>query len=495
MYFRKNLLKIIVFAIILSFIILSMTGVTVADTKIDISKPVELKWFVIGEGDQPDISLVEDSVNKYIKDKINATIILKTFGWDIYQQKMALMIAAGEPFDMCFTSNWSVYYPYASMGVFTDLTDMLDTYAPKTKALLGKNILKGAEVNGRVYAIPSYQKNITNSYGLLFNKSLVNKYKINVSKIKKLADLEPIFKSVKAKSPKVIDFYPLDTTGKYSVFSTLNYNELTGLKLPGSVEIYGKNTKVVNQYDTPTAKSLFSLMNKWYKKGYISKSSKDQDFFKKNQNNILAFYSLLDPFIQEDLHDYNNLEVLPVELSKPFISSNSVTSFMQGISATSLNPERALMFLELVNTDEKLANMVNYGIEGTHFEIIGAKTIDFLPDANKYIPSAGPIFGNSSILYQISDYTPKNWDRLDKSVKNAAISPLLGFNFNSQYVVNQLNKLEEIINKYYTDLSIGKIDPAVYLPKMNKEFKNAGLQKVLTEMQKQVDVFVKAKNK
>ncbi|HEX2927920.1 MAG TPA: DUF3502 domain-containing protein, partial [Ruminiclostridium sp.] len=84
------------------------------------------------------------------------------------------------------------------------------------------------------------------------------------------------------------------------------------------------------------------------------------------------------------------------------------------------------------------------------------------------------------------------WNKVKENINRAIPSPLLGFNFNSQYVADELSSLEEIVNKYYIDLSIGKIDPAVNLPKMNKEFKNAGLQKVLNEIQKQVDTFVKA---
>lgn len=492
---KKVILKFLVFTITMSFIILNLTGISSvsADIGIDMSEPAELKWYVMGNGDQPDISSVEDAMNKYLSDKINTTVSLRTFARDIYYQKLTVLIAAGESFDMCFTFNANANYNrFVSYGIFKDITDMLDTYAPKTKALLGENILKAAEVNGCLYAIPTYQKNIASSYGLLFNKSLAQKYKIDVSKIKKLQDLDSIFKNVKAKAPKVIDFYPLDTSGTNSVFFTLNNEKLYDSRIPGSVQTDGKSTKVINEYDTPQAKSLFSLMNKWYKQGYISKSSKDSEFFENNKNNILAFYSLLDPFVKENMADFENLQVLPVELTKPILSSSFIDSFMQAISATCENPERALMLLELVNTDEKLANMLNYGIEGTHYKKTGAKTVTLLPDAVNYSPGTDFIFGNGSIVYQRSDQTYKDWNKVSANVKRAVPSPLLGFSFNPDPVADKLARLDEIADKYFIDLSIGKLDPAVNLPKMNNEFKNSGLQKALSEMQKQVDAFVKA---
>ncbi|HEX2925687.1 MAG TPA: extracellular solute-binding protein, partial [Ruminiclostridium sp.] len=331
---RRNVCRILFFVFTLSLIMCSFTSLTAvgADSKTDTLEPVNLKWYVAGEGDQPDTSLVEDAVDKYLKNKINATVTIKTFGWGEYNEKMAVLFAAGEPFDMCFTSSWAAYYsPYSLVGAFKDLTDMMDTYAPKTKAFLGSTVLKGAEVNGRLYAIPNYQKNIACSYGIVLNKNLAQKYKVDVSKIKKLQDLEPIFKNVKAKAPNVIDFYPMDSTENNSVFVTLNYDELAGYRLPGAVQMNGNSTKVINQYDTPQAKTIFALMNKWYKQGYISKSSKDSGFFEKNKDNILAFYSTLDPFIKEDLANFNDLEVLPVELNKPFISTSSITFSLTAI--------------------------------------------------------------------------------------------------------------------------------------------------------------------
>ncbi|WP_162178024.1 DUF3502 domain-containing protein [Ruminiclostridium cellobioparum] len=42
-------------------------------------------------------------------------------------------------------------------------------------------------------------------------------------------------------------------------------------------------------------------------------------------------------------------------------------------------------------------------------------------------------------------------------------------------------------------MSFGKVDPAATLSKMNSEMKKAGLQNVLSEMQKQVDKFKRQK--
>lgn len=82
-----------------------------ANTEIDISKPVKLKWIVIGNGDQKDIDIVHELINDYLKDKINANLELKTYMWgDDFEEHLSVFMSAGVPFDINFTSYWTVNY-------------------------------------------------------------------------------------------------------------------------------------------------------------------------------------------------------------------------------------------------------------------------------------------------------------------------------------------------------------------------------------------------
>lgn len=495
--FVNGCIGVFLTVLLLTLSLLGQSAVGAA-SKPDISKKVELQWYVIGNGRQDDTELVETEVNKYLKEKINATLKLNTLTWgDDFEQKMAVKIAAGEQFDITFTSSWALNYRnYASMSAFKDITGMLDTYAPKTKALLGENMLKGAEVNGKIYALPSFSKDMPSSYGVLLNKKLVNKFKINTNKIKKLEDLEAAFKTIKAKQPKVIDFYPFDQYGDNGIYDVLNYDNLNGNYSVGSVKRDGTSTTVVNSYETQEAKALFSLMNKWYKSGYINKSATaDESYFNSNSSNIFAFNSNLYPSKCTSILESKGLDMIPISLNSVILNTQGVTSSMQAISATSKNPERALMFLELVNTDEKLSNLINYGIEGIHYKKAGEKTISQISSAyERYNPGTSWLFGNSFIPYSFEGSPVISEKAANEYVKSAIPSPLLGFSFDSEPVSTQIEKLDSIVKKYYSNLCLGKTDPSVYLPKMNKELKNAGLQKVLTEMQKQVDTFT-SKNK
>lgn len=465
-----------------------------ANTEIDISEPVKLKWIVIGNGDQEDIDIVQEEINAYLEDKINATLDLKTYMWgDDFEQHIAIFMASGEPFDISYTAYWAANYrKYSLKSYYKDITDMLDIYAPKTKDLLGKNILKGAEVNGRIYALPVYNSSIIKNYGILLNEDLVNKYKVDVSKIKKLQDLEPILKTIISKEKGVIGFYPFNNYGD-NVVNLLNYDRL--IDAPGAVLRDGKSTKVVNEYETSEAKAMFSLMNKWYKAGYIPKISEpDSSYYDANFGKFFAMYSSVSAFTSFEIGVPRGYSIIPIQLGKPALTTSSVSGSMHAISANSENPERALMFLELVNTDEYLSNLINHGIEEYHYEKIGDNQISILDEGyESYTPGTNWLFGNESIVYSYYGSDPEGWKKQNEYVNNAVPSPLLGFEVNSDTIESQVNKIQKVEEKYLNNLVIGKVDPNKTLSKMNSEMNKVGLKKVVAEMQKQVDKFVQQK--
>ncbi|MCM3117516.1 DUF3502 domain-containing protein [Neobacillus sp. MER 74] len=62
-----------------------------------------------------------------------------------------------------------------------------------------------------------------------------------------------------------------------------------------------------------------------------------------------------------------------------------------------------------------------------------------------------------------------------------------GFHFNSDPVRSELASITNISKEFYPALATGSVDPEEYLPKYNKKLKEAGIDKVLKEIQKQFD--------
>ena len=131
-------------------------------------EPVTLKIWFHGSTVTPDASAkVMESVNAYLKDKINATIEPIWGTWGDFDQATVTALAGGDKVDMYFTCNWSAdeYNKYAKDGYWVKLDDMLDTYAPELKATIPQGIWDCAETNGYdglgIYAVPGLKDTAT----------------------------------------------------------------------------------------------------------------------------------------------------------------------------------------------------------------------------------------------------------------------------------------------------------------------------------------------
>ena len=120
----------------------------------DESEPYEIVWYTIGSSGMKDLNLVEEEINKYLKEKINATVKLNIFDYGTYQTKMANISSSGEKYDLRWI-NRATYQSEVYKGAFIDVNDLFSKYAPKTREMLGESFLKGCMVSNGLYGIPA----------------------------------------------------------------------------------------------------------------------------------------------------------------------------------------------------------------------------------------------------------------------------------------------------------------------------------------------------
>ena len=91
----------------------------------DMSKEVALKWY-IRIAEPKGAAEVVAEVNKYLKEKINATVDIVFVQPGDYDQKMQMAMAANEKFDLVWTANWANDYQNNILrGAFLELNDLL----------------------------------------------------------------------------------------------------------------------------------------------------------------------------------------------------------------------------------------------------------------------------------------------------------------------------------------------------------------------------------
>ena len=315
-----------------------------------------------------------------------------------------------------------------------------------------------------------------------------------MSTIKKFEDLEPALKIIKEKEGAngVEAFQTL--TGE-SAYRILDFEKLVDDNVAGALYGDGRDTKVVNDFATPEAMSLFTTLNKWYKAGYIRKDADTITDYApaRKAGKVFACTASLKPGKDAEQSLSDGVNWKQVDITPARATTREMTGSMQAISKTSKNPERALMFLELMNNDATLCNLVNYGLEGTHYTKINDTTIEQTQAGkDNYNNGLQWLFANQFNTYLFQTEDPQKWTKFKEYNASAAASPILGFTFNTEKVKTQIAALTSVKKQFMPGLETGKVDPATVVPKFTDKLKAAGLDAALAEMQTQVDAFVAA---
>lgn len=440
-------------------------------------KPVNLVWYTIG-GTQKDLDKVVAEANKYLIEKINTTIEIKLIDWGDYNQKMQVIAASGEPFDIAFTSSWAFnYVEGARKGYFQELDQLIEQHGQGIKEVLNPAFLEGSKIDGHNFAIPT-NKELPAQAVWRFNKNLLDKYKLNAADATTLESLEPMLKVIKENEP---DMYPIQV----NMGPFLPYDfALEGI--PVGVSLTDPELKMVNVWATPEAKQTFETMEKYYKAGYLppdvaTKTGNDHELTGKwlvDKQHTVPFADIL-------WTDGFKYPIVSTPIHEPMVFNWSVTGSMQAISAKSKYPEQAMQFLNLLNTDKYLRNLINNGIEGTHYNKISEGVYEPIKDSGYGMASF--TLGNMFLLDKLKEDPADKWEQYQVFNDSAKNAPLLGFQFDPSSVMTEIANVKNAVDEFGPALNTGSVDLAKILPKAIEKLNSQGLDKIIAEAQKQVD--------
>nr|WP_240548451.1 DUF3502 domain-containing protein [Paenibacillus lignilyticus] len=152
------------------------------------------------------------------------------------------------------------------------------------------------------------------------------------------------------------------------------------------------------------------------------------------------------------------------------------------------------MFLELLRTDQSYYNLLTYGIEGKHYEITADNKLKAL-DLDGFAPEGYCSWGfKSPEFYKEPVDSPPNIDEVRKQLADRALdNPYALFTPDFEPVKNEMAAVNNVVQQYALPLNYGYIkDPEEGLKTLVDKIKNAGSDKIMAEMQKQLDAFLAA---
>jgi putative aldouronate transport system substrate-binding protein len=454
----------------------------------------EIQWFM-PNGVQPDMEAVNVEMSKITKEKINAALKVEYVDWGSYDQKMQIKMAASEPMDLIFTSNWSNdYITGVNKGAYLEISmDKLKTLAPNVLAGVPEKCWPAAMVKGKLYAIINTQVE-GRTPGFVGLKKYFDKYGFDAAKMTKLEDLAPLLEKIKAGEPGVTPFALTNLNNTYNDYALMYGMEVFSKENPAALYINDDSAKVMNYFAAPETKTYLTLVRDWYKKGYIRK---DAATIKDDLSDRKAGKEAIVPICVNPDTSANMASMFSAKapdmasntFMKTFMGTGGIIATMTAISKTSKDPDRCYMLYNLLydQNDTKLFNILNYGIEGKHYTKQD-DVVTQIPNSGYWI-ACGWENGCMFNSYRQSTEQPK-WYPIGPDMNNtAATSKVLGFSFNPETVKTELAQCASVVSEYYNGLFTGSVDTdknlSAFLDKLNK----AGADKIVAEMQQQIDAW------
>lgn len=444
---------------------------------------------------QADQQMVEDAINAYLIDKINATVDLRPIDWGPWNDQSMLMIGSGEKLDVVFTAQWTNFPINVAKGAFLELNDLLEEHGQGILDSLDPLFLERSRIDGINYAIPT-NKEMAGLGGLVYRTDIAEQLGLDMHSVTSLQDLEPILKRVKEETD--IE-YPLflkeGETFATHYFSNLDF--LGNVEIDGAILKDGTETTVKSKLEIDRYKEILQLTRDFFVKGYINQDAATtqtagSDALKSGQ--YFAIPASLKPGKDKETELAASLQgkLGQIALNEKTISSSETAGAMLAISAKSENPVKAMQFINLLHTDKELVNLLVFGIEGVHFTRNG-EIISSTDQTGNYAPNSAWEFGNQFLNYVWDTEPQDKWEQFREFNKGGTYSPALGFLFDVSPINTEAASLANVRRTYDAALETGSVDPEETIPQYLEALRAAGLDKAIAEKQRQLDDFLAQK--
>lgn len=430
--------------------------------------------------------IIEEEVNKILREKVGAELDLKLVDSGSWAEKMNLVITSGEKFDILMTSTTgsTSLAVNADRNAFYDLTELMEKYGSAIKEKVDPRAWEACTIDGKLLLIPSQGKFVGET-AYVFKKDLVEKYNFDYKSVKSLKDLEPYLEILKKNEQTVT---PLYITANSDLTEPVNENYTsTALSF---VQFDEKNEKFVDllsvKYDE------YKLKSEYYKKGYIAKDAFTKTDSAEGKTGRYAVLRDTGAYTEDGSKStaFYGFDCVETLVGRSLIAP---TAFSSGnaISINSPNPEKAFQILNAVWEDPYLSNTLAYGVEDIDYKVVSGTTNEdksVLPNAGNEQTWAlwhnwlGPLFDQWDSTWNSKEALMK----MKNDNENAQLSKSVGFLMNTEGFDAEIAALSEVYDAAKVVLRVGNMeDFDSYIADMKKKQKDAGMQTLLDELNRQ----------
>jgi len=493
----------------------------------DSNEKVTLKWAMF-TGEQEDTQLVMKEVNKKLAEKLPNTEIEFILD-NTMASKWSLWMAGGEEIDLAHAGYVTDIQTEINNENYIPLNDLIEKYAPtlkKQREGIFADLYNCGTCKGELYAVPIPQIYVKDTLTITIPDELAQYLDINAvvnecysstTTTEKVYELLDVFLT-KAKQAGAI--------GTDKISDLINPETMYSLAKRGYEFIGGENSSVcykmaaegditiIDFHKTEEFKTYIKWMSKWNRDGFVSKDiltggTAGSKLYLIECHNLDRMNEGEDhTFVKTDGVSGVDRRYICVTDPKCDYKGSSTLGYLQtyvAIPANSKHPERAIKLLDLLYSEEgaEILNLLNYGIEGKHYEKKSDTEItpyDYVGQATSSSKYGLPPWATANMFnsYIVAPYTQETYDYavnyFENINPNRPTTPLYGFSFDSMGLIQELSNVGLVNTEYEVQL-IGGVyeDYASVYDTLISKANASGLDKIVKEYQEQADAYLASK--
>ena len=465
--------------------------------------PLELKLVMVQSGTREGWDEIEEKINEITSEEIGVVVDVDWIEIGNWNQQIGLRMSSGEQMDLIHMAPFMSFASLMSTNQLLDITAELEEY--------GQDILRidapymdSVKVGGSYYGVPNYFPKGASIF-LEMRTDTLEELGLTeaAANIKTWDDYAKILEAVRDNT----DYRPLQTKGMTGYgttyagrgdFRSENFAEATsieGLGDPyGLIHIDPETNKVYSYYQSDIFKKDCERAADYYSRDLLYKDgATDQESTLMSSNLYFSFFNCTETLFAEETieAESDGLDITFIEMTPVPLDRSTANLWGFGVPYTCAYPEAAVAFLNLMFTNEELANLFTWGIEGRDYTVNENGSAQ-RTENTQYFNIA--FFMPNAVIPHSSRVNVDNYQAIaEQAIADQEYSKFMAFDCDIDPINNELTACYNAKMQYMPALICGSnSDWEAQFDEFQKKLDENGMQEILAYYQEQVDAFLAA---
>ena len=423
--------------------------------------------------------------------------------WDVWDQKINLMLSTGEPFDLFHVMQDRVSYAtYYSRGGLMDISKYIDEFGSAIKATIPENVMEAAYIGDGCYIVPANWIELGVEGTMQVNKYLLDKYgkELPATPAEMLDTLEAIIAEYDGAETPYLTFRggTYDPTSLHSTVLHSTYDSFPFTVKESIIKVDQDGT-ISSWFESEEFKKDAEFMHEAYTRGLIDPdvlSITQEQISDLIQRGIYVFaFGCSDAYAttKKEFPEIDKDGVIAYRFN-PEKGSVRPWAFKNGnaVPSTSTNPEGAVKFLNWIYSSQENYDLFFYGIEGVNYTVPEEGKI-----AKAGLDSSDPNYwafsewmaGNMALERTSTEAFTSLIEAQYTTSDNAQNSIAGGFFFDASDVQAEYSNVLTELAAVISPIALGVQDYESAFPAALERLKAAGLDKVIDAYKAQFEAY------